>query len=666
MLKLRKPAKHLLVSATMLATLGWIAFSAYPSSQPLAPVALVRANHSNQEAPASCPNDSWSATSLTNAPEARYDHKAVWTGSEMIVWGGRGGSGAYLNTGARYNPSTDTWTPISTAGAPAGRDEFTAVWTGSEMIVWGGHISTELDTGGRYNPVTDTWTPISAINAPTKRRGHTAVWTGSEMIVWGGYSRNNGGYLNTGGRYNPATDTWTPTSTTDVPHGRDDHTVVWTGSEMIIWGGAYNGYIINSGGRYNPARDTWTATSYTNAPNGRYLHTAVWTGSEMIVWAGFGYDTQGATYLNTGGRYNPATDSWIQTSTTNAPSIRGYQSAVWSGNDMIVWSGWGAGGNINTGGRYDPATDSWRETSLSNAPDGRTDQATVWTGSELLVWGGRASGYFNTGGRYCAACIYSLSSAYQSFTPDGGSGSLNLTTSTGCSWSASSNASWLTITSPTSGSGNASISFHINENTSGASRSARLNIAGLSFPVYQGMRFGDVPSSHQFYTEIGKLSARDVTLGCGGGNFCPTDTVTREQMAVFIERALGVFDPPAPPSQTFGDVSPSRWSYAFIEDFARRGITQGCGGGNFCPEAPVTREQMAMFIIRALGMFNPPAPTEQRYLDVPPPRMGYSFIEQMAVRGITQGCNANPPMYCPDDSVTRGQMAAFLVRAFNL
>ena len=96
-----------------------------------------------------------------------------------------------LNTGGRYNPSTDSWTATSTTNAPTGRDGHTAVWTGSEMIVWGGDdgIQRILNTGGRYNPSTDSWTATSTTNAPTARSFHTAVWTGSEMIVWGGGCR---------------------------------------------------------------------------------------------------------------------------------------------------------------------------------------------------------------------------------------------------------------------------------------------------------------------------------------------------------------------------------------------------------------------------------------------------------------------------------------------
>ena len=81
------------------------------------------------------------------------------------------------------------------------------------------------------NPSTDSWMATTTTNAPDGPLGHTAVWTGSEMIVWGGCC-----WLNTGGRYNPSTDSWMATSRTNAPNPRTDHTAVWTGSEMIVWG----------------------------------------------------------------------------------------------------------------------------------------------------------------------------------------------------------------------------------------------------------------------------------------------------------------------------------------------------------------------------------------------------------------------------------------------
>jgi N-acetylneuraminic acid mutarotase len=278
------------------------------------------------------------------------------------------------------------------------------VWTGSEMIVWGGN---GLNTGGRYNPSTDSWIATNTANAPSGRTGHTAVWTGIEMIVWGG------NFSNTGGRYDPVADSWTATNTTNAPTGRSDHRAVWSDSEMvmIVWGGD-NGSPLNTGGRYNPITDSWMPTSLINAPSARLAHAAVWADSamKMIVWGG----ADDVSYLNTGGRYDPVADSWTPTSTINAPPARRgpMQYAVWTGSEMIVWGGYNGGGSgMNTGGRYNPITDSWMPTSLINAPSVRFLHTVVWADGEMIVWGG--SGPVNTGGRYCVAALvpFTLSAA---------------------------------------------------------------------------------------------------------------------------------------------------------------------------------------------------------------------------------------------------------------
>jgi len=198
------------------------------------------------------------------------------------------------------------------------------------------------------NDCDDSWTATSTTNAPSPRNDHTAVWTGSEMIVWGGQDSTT--YLNTGGRYNPSTDSWTPTSTLNAPAARKLHTAVWTGTEMIVWGGYDGNFLsLNSGGRYDPGTDSWTATTTTNAPTARGLHTAVWTGTEMIVWGGV---SDRDRELNTGGRYNPATDNWTATTATNAPTGRERHTAVWTDSEMIVWGGWNGVNYFSTGGKY--------------------------------------------------------------------------------------------------------------------------------------------------------------------------------------------------------------------------------------------------------------------------------------------------------------------------
>lgn len=265
--------------------------------------------------------DAWStASSMGAAPVARTGHSAVWTGSEMIVWGGAvahcdsvdGNLDCYAydyqDGGARYDPSTDTWTSISSGtNAPTPRSGHTAVWTGTKMVIWGGSVyGYPESTGARYDPASDAWSAIAMVNAPTARIGQTTVWTGSEMVVWGGYPSDATACSNTGARYDPTDDVWIPTSTGEnVPAGRCGHTAVWTGDSMIVWGGSNSEYL-NSGSRYDVSTDTWAETSVAGAPTPRSSHTAVWTGNSMIVWGGYG----GAA-TNTGARYSQETPDMV-------------------------------------------------------------------------------------------------------------------------------------------------------------------------------------------------------------------------------------------------------------------------------------------------------------------------------------------------------------------
>jgi hypothetical protein len=266
-----------------------------------------------------------------------------------------------------------------------------------------------------------------------------------------------------------------------------------------------------------------------------------------------------------------------------------------------------------------------------------------------------------------SVCAAALSKPRALFAANGGSGSFSITIDSVCSWTAISNhPDWLMVTAPAGAYiGAGTISFSVASNPNHTRRAGSLSVAGQTFQVLQGAPFNDVPPSHAFYTEIGKLSAAGLTLGCGNGNYCPDIAVTREQLAAFIIRALHAPDyvPPTPLWPRFADVSPSSSFYAFVEEMAVRQITLGCGGGNYCPTSVVTREQMAALLSRALGVFNPP-PAIQRFADVPPANPFYAFIEEIAQRQITLGCGGGN--YCPASVVTRAQMAAFLVRAFGL
>ena len=346
-------------------------------------------------APACVLQDLWSAGHDDVIPGS-LGGPLVWTGSEVISWGPPSHDGMIQTNGRRYDPATDTWRPMSTVGAPAPRGDFTSVWTGKEIIIWGGTVqgtvgTQHTNTGGRYDPVTDTWTPTSMVNAATPTSQHVAAWTGSVMVVAGGWPEA------TAGRYDPRTDTWAPISMDNAPGPRMQAGVVWTGTEMIVWSG---GPFVIGGARYNPVTDAWTPVSTINSPHVTELFSTIWTGSEMIVFGG------GEGGFNPGaGRYNPLTDTWTPISLVGAPANRWYHSAIWTGREMIVWGGrdWSSNATENnpliTGGRYDPATDTWQATSTVNAPASLGAAQAVWTGDLMVACGGSMS----DGGRYSPA-----------------------------------------------------------------------------------------------------------------------------------------------------------------------------------------------------------------------------------------------------------------------
>jgi N-acetylneuraminic acid mutarotase len=305
--------------------------------------------------------DTWTPISTVGAPSARFYARAGWIGltvNRMIVWGGTPDFTNGLSTGGVYDPALNSWTATTVTGAPTARFNHTMVRSSSTIIVWGGtpDDNTGLNTGGVYDPVADSWTATAIdANTPSARFRHTAVRRGNSetMIVWGG-TPDGTSALNTGGEYDPAADSWTATTTTGAPSARADHRAVFvTNTGVIVWGGTPDGNTsLNTGGIYHAAVDTWTATTTTNAPSARALHTMQWTGTEMIVWGGTPDYT---STLNTGGRYNPATDTWTATTTTNAPSARAAHGAEWTDTEMIVWGGTpDFTSPLNTGGRYTP------------------------------------------------------------------------------------------------------------------------------------------------------------------------------------------------------------------------------------------------------------------------------------------------------------------------
>jgi hypothetical protein len=184
--------------------------------------------------------------------------------------------------------------------------------------------------------------------------------------------------------------------------------------------------------------------------------------------------------------------------------------------------------------------------------------------------------------------------------------------------------------------------------------------------------FADVPASYWAYSYIERLYSAGITVGCGTSPliYCPNNTVTRAEMAVFLLRSIhgsGYTPPLVGTSTGFSDVPITHWAAAWIKQLYAEGVTAGCGPGIYCPNASVTRAEMAIFLLRGEhgSTYAPPdVGVSTDFNDVAPTDFAAAWIKQLAAESITLGCG--PSLYCPSATATRAEMAAFLVRTFSL
>jgi hypothetical protein len=200
---------------------------------------------------------------------------------------------------------------------------------------------------------------------------------------------------------------------------------------------------------------------------------------------------------------------------------------------------------------------------------------------------------------------------------------------------------------------------------------AKNNSTGAAY-VFSVQVFSDVSPSEYYFDAVNLMSAKGITAGCGSGQYCPTENVTRAQMAIFIVRAIeGGDNFTFAATPWFTDVQSADFGFKWIQKMKELGITAGCGNNRYCPESPVTRDEMAIFIIRArlgvnLAGANPSFvyPATPFFTDEPGSDFGFPWVQRMKLESITAGCGAN--IYCPGNPVTRGDMAIFIMRgAFN-
>ena len=184
---------------------------------------------------------------------------------------------------------------------------------------------------------------------------------------------------------------------------------------------------------------------------------------------------------------------------------------------------------------------------------------------------------------------------------------------------------------------------------------------------FQYHTFLDVPYSYWAWAYIEAIQDEGVTVGCGGGMYCPEASVSREQMAVFLLKSKegSGYVPPACTTPPFSDVPCASPFAPWIAELAARGITAGCGGGMYCPSDPVSREQMAVFLLKTKegSGFTPPACVTPTFSDVPCASPFAPWVEELVDRAITAGCGGG--MYCPGAANSRAQMGVFLTKTFT-
>jgi len=339
----------------------------------------------------------------------------------MLVWGGQLlHGGTYLADGEALDPVRGTWSTIPKAPLHP-RSGSVAVWTGSHLIVWGGEIQgpssrqASFSDGASYDPVARAWTKLPA--APLRPRTEDiGVWTGSKVLIWGGAVVGGAGgkpkqggegdeevggkLLDDGAAYDPDSHRWTSIAPAPI-QARAGHVAVWTGREMLVWGGAtlsenVKAPAFTDGAAYDPNTDAWRSIGAAPvSPGGSFA--AVWTGSRMIVWGGVA--GQGAVY-------DPATNRWVKLPKAPIPTLS-TPTAVWTGRLMVVWGGPerqpSPERRVALGAAYDPATNRWIPLPGASGAPG-LGQGAIWTGRQMLVWGGFAGrGRFSKGAAFSPA-----------------------------------------------------------------------------------------------------------------------------------------------------------------------------------------------------------------------------------------------------------------------
>jgi hypothetical protein len=312
----------------------------------------------------------------------------VWTGRDVIVFGGTSVDGDVLADGAAWDPASNAWhrVPASPLGP---RDGAVVAWAGDRLVVWGGATvppaaadpppsgdaaapsggttgppASEMRAdGAAYVPATDRWVPVAAAPIPA-RTGAESVWTGRRLVVTGGYHDGEDADRTDGAALDPVSGAWSAIAARPAPGSCGNDIPCdgrWTGTMALFPA---------SGLRYDPAGDRWsTVAPYPSAARSLADQPAVWTGQRLLAWGppsdagaadGTGSDAPSADTGNSGdgppppavgGMYDPAADRW-QAVAAGPLGSRVFHTAVWTGQEMLIWGGTAGNAGLADGASY--------------------------------------------------------------------------------------------------------------------------------------------------------------------------------------------------------------------------------------------------------------------------------------------------------------------------
>lgn len=336
----------------------------------------------------------------------RLKHSVVWTGSEMIVFGGSSeefGDSAIRRDGARYSPKTNSWMPLSAPPSSfSARTRSAAAWTGKAMFIWGGEapLSTSLDDGALYDPVADTWTPV-AKSPLAGRHSHTAIWTGSRVFVWGGLGT---GYYADGALYDPVTNTWTKIPASPI-EARAEFVSGWTGSRAFVFGGQSTSSskdLFGDGALYDPSSNAWSAMPSLPAGLERAGSGCAMTTDGLFQYGGVYVKPEPPYFAlhENGVRWTPSGWTLIAAPPSSTLPFPGRLApGAWcDAARCYVWGGEAIGSTppdtifVTGGAAFELATKTWSSIPSANEPSARAEPGVAWTGREAIVWGGRIAG----------------------------------------------------------------------------------------------------------------------------------------------------------------------------------------------------------------------------------------------------------------------------------